>query len=810
MAEVNHFLPPLTLEANLAALETIWPYLDEAARQAGLDAPTAYRLRLAVDELVTNVVVHGYAEAGLNGPLRLQASWDENCLTLLLEDTGQPYDPRQAPAPDLSLPLDRRTEGGLGIYLLLKNLDAFDYTRVGQTNRSYLTVNKTTALPKPMLDEVLLAPAPAPGDDPTDLAVIDGLNDRAWHLFNSEPAAALDLAQQALALSEGAAYERGLAQARLNQAAAYFVLSDNAQAIEAGEQALQAFVRLADRAGHLEVLGVLAAVYGTQNDYGAAVNYGLQALQLAEDLADQAALSKVLFNLGAVYSLMEQYATALTYQLRAAHLERDLGDDSHLAATFTSLSELYLKLDQTELALSYGVRALALAGASDNRYVQAHLKRHLGSLYHILGQDDESLANFETSLAIFESLGNRVGLAETLLQLGNFYSDTAHLEAARQSYERSRQICEELGVRDLLYGVHAAYARFYEAQADFGLALHHHKLYHEIKNEVLSSENQLMITTMQLRFESERAAKEREIYRLRNIELVAANEQIASLNEQLRAEVRSVKRELEIGRQIQSSFLPEALPDLPGWEISSFFKPAREVSGDFYDAFSLPNARLGFVIADVCDKGVGAALFMALTRSLVRVLAQQASLRLSYQTNARARVLVELDNLVLPADIFEVLNSVGLANNYIVANHSESNIFATLFFGVLDTRTGSVYYVNGGHDAPIHLGPGGVKARLPRTGPAVGAIEDVHYKIGRVQLEPGEILLAYTDGITEARDASGTLFGEPRFLALLEGGLPDPATGLNALLNSVSQAVEAHVAQADPSDDITLLALRRL
>jgi sigma-B regulation protein RsbU (phosphoserine phosphatase) len=288
-------------------------------------------------------------------------------------------------------------------------------------------------------------------------------------------------------------------------------------------------------------------------------------------------------------------------------------------------------------------------------------------------------------------------------------------------------------------------------------------------------------------------------------------------NQEIEGYIRLLRNELEIGRQIQADFLPQAVPEVVGWHFEASFEPAREVAGDFYDIFALPGERVGFVVADVCDKGVGAALFMALTRSLVRVLAMQKNQLYNNLEPDRARLLVELPparpgqpSLILPADTYEVLNSIGYVSDYITTNHSRTNMFATLFFGVLDTRSGQLYYINAGHDAPVHLGPAGIKGRLGMTGPAVGVVPNVKYKIRQTQLEPDDLLLLYTDGITEAKDLDHNLFTEKRLLARLEQLRAETSFQANQLINSIKLELARHVAGADPSDDITIMVLANL
>ena len=248
-------------------------------------------------------------------------------------------------------------------------------------------------------------------------------------------------------------------------------------------------------------------------------------------------------------------------------------------------------------------------------------------------------------------------------------------------------------------------------------------------------------------------------------------------------ELLRYEHELQIGQQIQASFLPNELPQPLGWEIAAAFHPAREVAGDFYDAFHLGgNRKVCLVIADVCDKGVGAALFMALTRSLIRAFA-------------------ELND----GGEMDLKSPVKLTNEYILRNHLQANMFVTLFFGVLDAAIGLLTYVNSGHNPPVIIGPTGVIARLKPTGPAVGMFPDIEFKAQQVCLRPGDVLFAFTDGITEARDSNGNFFTEKRLLQLLG----QPPSSAAALLNRIDETVHAHIGAANQFDDITMIAARR-
>ncbi|MFC7381803.1 PP2C family protein-serine/threonine phosphatase [Sphaerisporangium rhizosphaerae] len=268
------------------------------------------------------------------------------------------------------------------------------------------------------------------------------------------------------------------------------------------------------------------------------------------------------------------------------------------------------------------------------------------------------------------------------------------------------------------------------------------------------------------------------------------------------ADLHRYERELEIGREIQLGFLPDSLPTPAGWDIDVRYRPARTVAGDFYDVFELVNRRrLGLVVADVCDKGVGAALFMALIRSLLRHTAEHGGV------HGLKSVDLPGDARSMPvAGAATLLNAVEATNEYLTRNHVHQGYFATMFFAVLDPVTGGLVYINGGHNPPVLIrGDGGAPLVLDPTGPAVGVLRDSTFTLGHAHLDPGDLLFIYTDGVTEARDPHRAFFGEDRMLDVLREG----AGSGDDLLRRVDGALTGFVGTAEQSDDITMLALHR-
>lgn len=256
---------------------------------------------------------------------------------------------------------------------------------------------------------------------------------------------------------------------------------------------------------------------------------------------------------------------------------------------------------------------------------------------------------------------------------------------------------------------------------------------------------------------------------------------VADLNAQL---LQSLSREMAIAQRIQQGFLPESLPQLPGWPMAASCVPAKQVGGDFYDALLLPDGRLAFAVADVCDKGVGAALYMALIRSLLRINLQQAP---------RGQ----------PASQ-SLAHAVGFTNDYIATAHARDNMFATLFCAILDPATGRLDYINAGHDAPLVRRAGeATLASLPPEGLAVGMMEGAPHQARCLHLQPGDALFAFSDGLPEALSEQGEAFGEPRVIAALMAGPPTP----EALVQGLCSDVARHVGNRQPHDDVTLFCL---
>ncbi|MBN1485322.1 MAG: SpoIIE family protein phosphatase [Chloroflexia bacterium] len=244
------------------------------------------------------------------------------------------------------------------------------------------------------------------------------------------------------------------------------------------------------------------------------------------------------------------------------------------------------------------------------------------------------------------------------------------------------------------------------------------------------------------------------------------------------AERERFVRELEIARDIQQSFLPRSWPQVEGLAVAAMNLPARHVGGDFYDFIPLAGGRLGLLVADVSDKGVPAALFMALSRSLIRAYSMGTT---------------------------DVLTALKKANAFMLED-TKSSMFVTLFYAVVNTQTMHLHFINAGHNPPFLIGKDIRRGMMLKAkGIALGAIDDVFLGEGEVQLEPGDVLVLYTDGVTEAKNAQAELFGEERLKTVIEQHHHLPPAELMA---QISLEVKAFTQDEPQFDDITLLVVK--
>ena len=246
-----------------------------------------------------------------------------------------------------------------------------------------------------------------------------------------------------------------------------------------------------------------------------------------------------------------------------------------------------------------------------------------------------------------------------------------------------------------------------------------------------------------------------------------------------RDQLVALQNELNIARQMQQSILPAQFPRGPDFQVYASMTPARNVGGDFYDIVHLEDNRIGVAIADVSDKGVPAALYMMSSRTLLKGAA--------IGCESPSQVLGEVNSLL--------------------QDDSDTGMFVTLFYGIYDPATNEFTYANGGHNPPLIVHADGSSTVLAMTGGVVlGVVPSIQYEQTTIALSPGDTILLYTDGITDATNEEGEFFGLERLQATFAGNPPRDSRAAN---DAVFEALQNFVGDAAQADDITCLALSR-
>jgi len=275
------------------------------------------------------------------------------------------------------------------------------------------------------------------------------------------------------------------------------------------------------------------------------------------------------------------------------------------------------------------------------------------------------------------------------------------------------------------------------------------------------------------------------------------------VEEQRRTRER-MERELEIAHEVQQSLLPKDIPEVPGMEIAATMRPAYEVGGDFYDVIPLSGGRMGMLVADVSDKGMPAALYMALARTLLR--AHSLSARPQYLSDALESVQVRRLMRSGSLGALAALGAVRQTNEYLTEHHSESSMFLTLFYAVYDPSSHLLTYVNAGHNPPLLYNvTSGQHDWLRPTDMLMGVMSQRPFEAQERHLDANDVLVLYTDGVTEAFNARHEMFGEER---LVEAIRAHGTASAQELVQALAATVATFAGEAPQSDDITILVMR--
>jgi serine phosphatase RsbU (regulator of sigma subunit) len=625
---------------------------------------------------------------------------------------------------------------------------------------------------------------------------IDQLNQTAWDLRRSNPEQALEFVLQSRRQSQELDYKEGLAASWTIAANLHWRLGIYDDALTEARLGLDQSRKLGDLVGEAKNLTTFATVYTDLCDYKVAIDYFLKTANIYEQNGDSKMLAQMFGNVAVVHLRLEQYDQALQYLQRALAIidmlsEADKAQAADIQANLLNgISDCYLRLHEYDQALPYLQRAQEVAIASNNQYELSLIYTNFGETYTALHQRDKVLDYLQQALEISKTT-DKNAVCGVLLHMGNFYAEGEEYEQAINYYKQALENAYEGSRRDIAYQVHLALTKVYKATGDFVNALAQHELYAQLRTEVLNSENQKVIAATQARFQVEQAEREKEIFRLRNVELAEANHEITRLAEQLKDENVRLSAELEVTRRLQRMILPSTkeLRVLQNYlDIATFMLPADEVGGDYYDVLRQEDGRLHISIGDVTGHGLESGVVMLMVQTAMRNL---------------------IDNN-MATDSNQLLAAV---NRTIYNNVQRMNSDKSLTLVLLEyIPQEQLLRISGQHETVIlvHSNNGSEESiDTMDLGFPVGLVDDIADFIGMTErrIEKGDVVVLYTDGITEASNMQREQYEVERLCQIIQANYEKSAEQIK---QAIIDDVMVYIGDQEIFDDITLVVIKSL
>ncbi|MGB7341791.1 MAG: SpoIIE family protein phosphatase [Phototrophicaceae bacterium] len=718
-------------------LSRLRDFVSHAGSSAGLAPRAIYNLKLAIDEIATNIVMYAYPNSSADDLITVTSRLFADRLEIMLEDTGIAYNPRQHHTHNhFDNPLETRKIGGLGIFFALNSVDEFSYQHENGYNRNVFTMYRPLSKTKSETDCDILFYSQRDSDH-----IVKQLTQTGYTLKQSSiPQQHLNWLRHfhcdLLIIDQDIVPKdvfRFLKRIR--------VVSDNPD--------MPILVIASDSAFISRCMEL-----GANDFLLAPLDPLLLNLRIRTMIKQSQAAAKI-----RIQKLAQHIKNILLSDRPQLRFGRDMDINQYLEHVLSEVQGIYnadagtvyLKTDDDALHFavmhteSLGIRS---GGTSEQRLDIPTIHLYL---------EDGSQNHHHVAAHVVHS-AKTINISDIYEDKQFDFSGTRWFDAHNQYRSISTLTVPLKDHDDEVVGV----IQLINAQDESG---------HVVP---FDSSQQMMVEAL-----SAHTAVILSNYRLLQRQSVLS----------------TIENDLRIGRQIQRDFMPKDIPQTEGWSIDARFYPAREVAGDFFDIFIMGDYTV-LILADVCDKGVGAALFMALIRSLLRAfLSQGRELIMSLPEEARTP-----DNL--RNELRKVIQNT---NDYIIEHHYELTMFATLFISVLHTATGRMYYINGGHaPTPILQRASGVIERLIPTGPAVGMFDDAWFDVKSIRLEAGDLLFAFTDGVNDARNQHNELLGEDDVLALVA-----EAKSVDDLLTQLTDHVFNQIGSGIQFDDMTFWAVAR-
>lgn len=722
----------IRLPAVHESLSEFYNFFRMVSQSFQLSSQVHFDIELSVEEALTNIITHAY-EGLPAGDMLLIIKNVNNVIEVMLQDWGHPFDPEEIPPFDYSAPVETRINGGMGVHFMRTLMDSVEYRYENGANVLRMQKRLEAALPPMPLEERM----------ERELQVFDAVARALSTERNAN--ALLDLIVKKL--TDVVEADRGtLYLMDFENGVLYSIILQD----ETG-RLTQIHLELGEGvAGYVAETGETVNITSVANDPHFAKNFDRESGYHTETMlatpmrnagGDIIGVIQLLNKRDGVFTRRDEIVLGVLASQAAIAIENNrllaseqekrqiadrLREVSSIINSSLELAEvLQLILSEIEHVVPFDLASILLI-EGDQLVLRAGRGFEEPMPTHV------PLFRIDENPLIQEMIQNRLPVVIPDVNKDERWVDSGYSTRMR-SWLGAPLIVGDKVIGEL--GVNHEVPDFYRQW--------HADVIRTFANQAA-------------------AAIER-----------------ARLHEQTVVQAR-LQQEVETARTIQTSFLPDSEPDLDGWDVAASWQPAKEVAGDFYDYIYLPDDRMAFVIADVCGKGIPASLYMALSRTILRVMAQ---------TDRPPSLLLEEVNNQLKSD-------------------SRSNLFVTLFFGLLDLQTGAMTYANGGHNPPLwvqaaqpdHCTP------LDSTGPALGVFPNVRYDQQTINIKLGDTLVLYTDGVTEAINADEDEYDEDQLAACVLANARRSAFEIDqAIRFSVAEFVDGY----PPEDDATILIIKR-
>lgn len=727
----------LKVPGKLESLEEIANYIDNVGTWLGMSTKDIYKLKLAIDELATNVITHGYIESDLTGDILLSYKKDKGNLVITMIDKGRSFKLVTKKEINIDEPLDKRDIGGLGVYLAHKLVKNIEHKEAGKSNYTIFTVTLSNLDHCPVIKEKEKLP-----------------------LINNHQSAKLTI----LLLTKRSSKFKRLIN-NINKLNFKVHISSSTDNANFKEEEIS-LVLVDERLIHFTQYKILDRVRANSILYHTPIvllleneNTHLLEVCFEKKVVDYLQLNLNLVQLKYKLAILTEYVKNKKQNSESIKYLRMLVEIVSLISKVNNVDELLYKvlINSKEICNADG-----------------------GTLY-IREKDFLKFSIIiSDTLKINSFYDDEFVLGKNLLPL--FKDDNSLNLSNVATYVANKK--QSVNIPDIYSDQYFDFTGAKEFDIKYG--------YHMKSNLTipLLNQNNEVIGVLQLINARDKITGEVvpfDFYFQNLIEAMSSlSAIILNLNilSQYQKEFLRYENEMHIATNIQQSFLPNHIPSYEGWIIDTYFSPAREVGGDFYDIFPISETKARIVIADITDKGVSAALFMALFRTLIRTFSIKA-------------------NQYIP----DLLTCINQTNQYILNNHIEANMFATLFIAEIDFVTGQVDYINAGHPFPMIVDRFKPPVYLKSTGPALGMFMESIYTQKTVTLEEGQCLLTFTDGLLDATNSQQEFFGEKNLLPLLSVYNHKDDYPYRHLLQLIIKSIENFSAEAQQFDDLTIVTI---